>query len=47
MLVASFGYLLVLNLLASQDSLKYSYQHDYASQVEAYLSQQQLQPKGL
>lgn len=47
MLIASFGYLLVLNVLASQDSLKYSYQHDYASQVEAYLNKQQLQPKGL
>ncbi|GAL37586.1 hypothetical protein JCM19240_733 [Vibrio maritimus] len=46
MLVASFGYLLVLNMLASQDSFKYSYQSDYVSQVEAYLNQEQLQPKG-
>ncbi|MGR5094926.1 3-deoxy-D-manno-octulosonic acid transferase [Vibrio maritimus] len=46
MLVASFGYLLVLNLLASHDSLKFSYQSDYVSQVESYLYQQQLLPKG-
>ncbi|GAL24192.1 hypothetical protein JCM19239_3895 [Vibrio variabilis] len=46
MLVASFGYLLVLNILASQDSLKYSYQSDYVSQVKNYLHQEQLLPKG-
>ncbi len=41
----SLGYLIVLNLLASHDSIKYSYQSDYVGQVEQYVQQQQLLPK--
>jgi hypothetical protein len=38
----AFGYLLVLNLLASHDSIKYSYEADYVQQTEQYLQQQSL-----
>ncbi|OIN25480.1 hypothetical protein [Vibrio barjaei] len=44
MLIASFGYLLALNVLASQDSLKYSYKSDYVSQVNNYLLKERLLP---
>ncbi|GGB03766.1 3-deoxy-D-manno-octulosonic acid transferase [Agarivorans gilvus] len=38
------GYFLMVNLVASHDSNKYSYQQSYQQQVAEYLDQQQLRP---
>ncbi|WP_234494994.1 3-deoxy-D-manno-octulosonic acid transferase [Vibrio maritimus] len=42
LLKLSLGYLLVLNLLASHDSIKYSFEADYVQQTEQYLLEQNL-----
>lgn len=42
LLKAGLGYLLVLNLLASHDSIKYSYDADYVQQTEQYLIEESL-----
>jgi hypothetical protein len=42
LLKAALGYLLVLNLLASHDSIKYSYNADYVQQTEHYLMEESL-----
>ncbi|MCG9626011.1 3-deoxy-D-manno-octulosonic acid transferase [Vibrio mediterranei] len=45
LLLIALGYLLTINLLASQDSIKYSYKAEYATQTEQYLLDNQLLPK--
>ncbi|MFS1909713.1 3-deoxy-D-manno-octulosonic acid transferase [Vibrio sp. 10N.286.48.B7] len=47
LLLLGLGYLIAINLLASQDSIKYSFDADYQSQVEQYLIEQGLQNDGL